>query len=292
MSSRAKEIPPWVSGTIRAGRRVVGKAPSGLPYVFVILLAFALVPFFWTVLSELFPVGRSPALGPTRGAVVSRSASSLLDRDDPFGTPPPSYHDSTGGGIAPSSLALKLIGVAVLPDHRQSLAILEMNGIARVYRVGGTIPGGAQIVSVHRDRVILRYQGTLQSIAFTRARSFSTQALPSPPLPGRTKRPPMFAARLLAHPSNLMNYLRPFPVYTNGRFTGIRLYPGPNSSLFARVGLRPGDLLTAVNGVKLTNPLQGYNLIERFANQHVPIVLSIERNGADLVISLPSTSAL
>ena len=292
MSSRAKEIPPWVSGTIRAGRRVVGKAPSGLPYVFVILLAFALVPFFWTVLSELFPVGRSPALGPTRGAVVSRSASSLLDRDDPFGTPPPSYHDSAGGGIAPSSLALKLIGVAVLPDHRQSLAILEMNGIARVYRVGGTIPGGAQIVSVHRDRVILRYQGTLQSIAFTRARSFSTQALPSPPLPGRTKRPPMFAARLLAHPSNLMNYLRPFPVYTNGRFTGIRLYPGPNSSLFARVGLRPGDLLTAVNGVKLINPLQGYNLIERFANQHVPIVLSIERNGADLVISLPSTSAL
>ena len=291
MSSRAKEIPPWVSGTMRAGRRVVGMAPSGLPYVFVVLLAFALAPFFWTVSSELLPVGRSPALGP-RGVLISRSSSSLLDRDDPFGIPPPSHHGSTGGGIAPSSLALKLIGVAVLPDHRQSLAILEMNGIARVYRVGGTIPGGAQIVSVHRDRVILRYQGTLQSIAFTRARSFSTQALPSPPLPGRTKRPPMFAARLLAHPSNLMNYLRPFPVYTNGRFTGIRLYPGPNSSLFARVGLRPGDLLTAVNGVKLTNPLQGYNLIERFANQHVPIVLSIERNGADLVISLPSTSAL
>ncbi len=288
MSSRAKEIPPWVSGTMRAGRRVVGMAPSGLPYVFVVLLAFALAPFFWTVSSELLPVGRSPALGP-RGVLISRSSSSLLDRDDPFGIPPPSHHGSTGGGIAPSSLALKLIGVAVLPDRRESLAILEMNDIARVYRVGGAIPGGAQIVSVHRDRVILRYQGTLQSVAFTRARSFT---VPSPPQPGRTKRPPTFAARLLAHPSNLMNYLRPFPVYTNGQFTGIRLYPGPNSSLFTRVGLRPGDLLTAVNGVKLTNPLQGYNLIERFANQHVPIVLSIERNGADLVISLPSTSAL
>lgn len=285
----AKGAPRWARLPLHWGRRLVGWAPGFLPFLLVVLLAFALVPLFWMALSTLLPNPHAPTHLPAR-VTPGHSAVATLDRYNPFGAPPPvSVHGTPQDGVVASSLALKLMGVAVLPDPHRSLAILGAGNIERVYRVGDLLPGGARIVAVYPDRVVLRYQGVLQSIALNR--SHLPSAGGRPPF-GQAGPAPSLAARILAHPSNMMSYLRPLPVYTNGRFSGIRLYPGPNPLLFMRVGLRPGDVLTAVNGVTLTSPLQGYNLIQRFAQRHVPIILSIERNGTDLVVSLPSSSAL
>lgn len=285
--SRLKEG-AWLAQT---GRRLAGYAPAVLPYIFAVLLAWALPPLLWrTILSDL------PSTSFREGGVPSgravRSSVSILEAQNPFGHAPSAL---SGAGssqpVVASSLSLILLGVAVTPNPRDSLALLgTANGPEHVYHPGDILPGGARLVAVRHNRVLIRYQGVLQSVAF-RHHSLSVGGLPTAGsgYPGPV--PPSFASRLLSHPSNLLNYLRPMPVYANGRFAGIRLYPGPNASLFDRVGLRPGDILTAVNGVPLTNPLQGYNLIQRFASRHMPIVLNIERNGATLVISLPTASA-
>jgi len=289
MTTSLREYAHWTQRPIRWARRLVERAPDYLPYLLTILLAFALAPFVWIFLLESSPKPRLPTLLSGRKNTL-HSAVAILDRYDPFGTPPPSLaHGAAAGSVIASNLAFKLVGVAVLPDPHRSLAILQAGNAERVYRVGDRLPGGARIVAVHPNSVVVRYQGVLQALSF----SHNSLGPPQPTLlyPARPSSPSL-AQNLLAHPSDLMNYLRPIPVYTGGRFSGIRLYPGPNASLFKRVGLRPGDVLTAVNGVTLTNPLQGYNLIQHFAAQHVPIILNIERNGTSLVISLPSSSVL
>jgi general secretion pathway protein C len=267
---------------VRWGRWLLERAPAFLPYPFIVLLAFALVPFFWTGLDGLL-AGRESLMPLPIRSISLKSPVNTLENTDPFGSPPPSLDHGTGPqSVVASNLAFQLVGVAVLSNPHRSLAILKAGNIERVYGVGEVLPGGARIVSVRSGGVVLRYQGILQSISFTH----SQQASASLPASVQT---PSQAAGILFHPSQLLNYLRPLPVYSNGRFSGVRLYPGPNPSLFTRVGLQPGDILTAVNGVRLTNPLQSYNLIQHFAQEGVPIILNIQRNGTNLVISLPPT---
>ena len=40
----------------------------------------------------------------------------------------------------------------------------------------------------------------------------------------------------------------------NESMPGIRVYPGRNRGAFARLGLHPGDLVTAINGAPVTGP--------------------------------------
>lgn len=46
--------------------------------------------------------------------------------------------------------------------------------------------------------------------------------------------------------------LRPQPVFADGHQRGYRVYPGPDRAQFAKLGLMPGDLVTAVNGTPST----------------------------------------
>lgn len=47
---------------------------------------------------------------------------------------------------------------------------------------------------------------------------------------------------------------RPTPYFVNGELRGYRIYPGSDRSTFSSLGLRPGDLLTEIDGQPLTQP--------------------------------------
>ena len=52
-------------------------------------------------------------------------------------------------------------------------------------------------------------------------------------------------------PGVIGQVLRPQPVFAGGKMRGFRVYPGANRQAFARMGLRAGDLVTAINGTPL-----------------------------------------
>jgi general secretion pathway protein C len=81
--------------------------------------------------------------------------------------------------------------------------------------------------------------------------------------------------------------MRPQPVYANGKQTGYRVYPGRNRQAFLRLGLRPGDLVTAINGTPLDDPEHGqqiFNTLGATSEAHV----TVQRNGQqqDVVLNL------
>jgi general secretion pathway protein C len=88
-------------------------------------------------------------------------------------------------------------------------------------------------------------------------------------------------------PSLLADVMRPQPVFANGKQTGYRVYPGRNRQAFTRLGLRPGDLVTAVNGTPLDDPEHGqqiFNTLGASSEAHV----TVQRNGQqqDVVLNL------
>jgi general secretion pathway protein C len=88
-------------------------------------------------------------------------------------------------------------------------------------------------------------------------------------------------------PSILADVMRPQPVYANGKQTGYRVYPGRNRQAFLRLGLRPGDLVTAINGTALDDPEHGqqiFNTLGATSEAHV----TVQRNGQqqDVVLNL------
>ena len=84
---------------------------------------------------------------------------------------------------------------------------------------------------------------------------------------------------LMAQDQSAVNeLLRPQPVFAGAQLRGYRVYPGRNRGQFAKLGLQPGDLVTAVNGAPLDDPNRGLEIL-RSVGMGAAVTLTIDRNG-------------
>ena len=93
--------------------------------------------------------------------------------------------------------------------------------------------------------------------------------------------------RARTNPEEIAKRLQIVPVLYGGRVTGIRLSAGADSSLMNQIGLRPGDVVTAVNGAPVDSIARGQQIIEGLRNASSARV-TVLRDGrpADITISL------
>jgi general secretion pathway protein C len=92
-------------------------------------------------------------------------------------------------------------------------------------------------------------------------------------------------------PQGVSEILRPQPVFAGGQQRGYRVYPGRNRASFAKLGLMPGDLVTAVNGTPLDDPNRGLETL-RGVGAGSPVVLTIERNGQSQQVTVDPAAAM
>lgn len=62
-----------------------------------------------------------------------------------------------------------------------------------------------------------------------------------------------FRQQVMNNNINLLKVVRPSPARRNGQQIGFRIRPGTNRALFKQTGLKSGDIVTAINGMPLTN---------------------------------------
>jgi general secretion pathway protein C len=79
-------------------------------------------------------------------------------------------------------------------------------------------------------------------------------------------------------PSLLADVIHPQPVMDHGRMNGFRVYPGRNRMAFMRLGLRPGDQVTAINGTPLDDRDRGEQIMHTLSSASEARVTVI-RNG-------------
>jgi general secretion pathway protein C len=180
---------------------------------------------------------------------------------------------------------LAAVGVVVGASADRSVAILESGGRTRLAGVGERVFGG-RVTSVARNGVTLDFDGRMVELRLTTgkgARSVprAVEAQPQAAAPhgeamgvGGPSRKVLDRAqverRLAAEMPRLMQAaLR--PVTEGGRVIGMRVSQIPEGTVLQEVGLRSGDVLTNLNGMKVDglpalfdmwSSLQGANEID------------------------------
>jgi general secretion pathway protein C len=74
-------------------------------------------------------------------------------------------------------------------------------------------------------------------------------------------------------------------VFANGQQRGYRVYPGRNRQQFSKLGLMPGDLVTAINGTPLDDPARGMEILQSM-NSAAQVTVTVERNGQSTQINI------
>ena len=233
---------------------------------------------------------RAPAVMQPGGSAVASTSALRLDtiiNAHLFGE----ARSSTPEDAPQTSAALVLAGVLAVPDPQKGMAIIGPSaGAAKLYAVGSAVPGGVRLHAVYPDRVLLDRNGVIESLLLPKHLSAIAQA------PVSALQTP--AQRLAAMAQNggsglLGGLVRAQAVFSGGKLSGYRIFPGgrTNVGAFTQLGLRPGDLVTAVNGTPLDDPNRGNEILQTLSSMGSANV-TVLRNGQaqDLNLNLEAVA--
>lgn len=219
-----------------------------------------------------------------------------------------------------TQLRLTLNGVFILDKPRSWAIIADAMGNEDTYKTNAPIPGGAILKEIHKDKVILLYNGRFETLSLprdelggegeggtnvARAGGFAPQQDFSgrPPgggfdggqrgFPGVQSLSPEASASLrnyrdalVRDPQSVMDVVRAEPFRRGGQLIGYRVFPGRDRQLMMQVGLQPGDVVTGINGVSLDSPLKGLEVMKDLSSAQ-QVSLSVMRNGITQTLSVP-----
>ena len=259
------------------------------PRVATWLLALALGVQAAMIVTDLAGVDRAPSPGMMAASRVQRTPLDIaaVTNTHLFGVAPVAAGTGNGANAPQTSMPLVLTGVIAANDPRDGLAILGPSVAAtKVYAVGDNIPGGARLHSVLSDHVLLERDGHLEALALPHQLAGNS---PPPSISATPTAPVLDRMRELVSrdPGIIADIMRPEPVFAGGKQQGFRVYPGRDREAFVRLGLRPGDLVTAIDGTPLDDPARGEQILSTLGSSSEARV-TILRNGQqqDLTLDL------
>jgi general secretion pathway protein C len=243
------------------------------------------------ILTGLGGASRAPSMGANTPVAVARHSVDVaaITNAHLFGTAAVTAVPGDPQNAPQTKIPLVLTGIISAEDPQNGLAILGQTAAsAKVFAVGDNIPGGAKLHSVYSDRVVIERGGQLETLFLPRQVAPGSTPPPSAAVLN-TESPVADRMRKLIteQPSLLADVMRPQPVFANGKQTGFRVYPGRNRQAFVRLGLRPGDLVTGINGTPLDDPEHAQEIFRTLGSSPEAHV-TVTRNGQqqDLVLNL------
>ena len=212
-------------------------------------------------------------------------------------------------GVAGEEAPVKAVPVAVAPETRLKLTLRGLfasddsaggraiigdpKGKEETYAVGDQVPGGAKLHEIYPDRVMLERNGRYETLKLPKDRSSVSSG------PGRTTRSTGASAsggeqaaaftkyrnEVKENPAALLNYVRATPARQNGQFIGFRLQAGKMRDAFNELGLKPGDIVTSINSVKIDSPAKGMKAMQALGEGE-SVNVTLLRGGQEVSMSL------
>jgi general secretion pathway protein C len=205
----------------------------------------------------------------------------LINKRDIFNSAPPPPPPAKEEPPQVTQLKLKLWGVALHENHRSSYSIIEDLGAHKqgVYGIDAAVPGGATVKKIEWDRVTLNHNGKEEvlELASKGALGAGASAKPAPaanPAAAPTGNgiqstgenefqvPRAEVDSALENMSQLFTQIRAVPHFEGGQSIGFRLFAIRRGSLFDRIGLKNGDIITSINGTEMNDPARAVGLIQ------------------------------
>jgi len=211
--------------------------------------------------------------------------------------------------IPATPLNLRLVGIFFAERGGPwALALIaDGSSLERGYRVGDELPGGARLERIERDQAVVSRNGREELLKLPKLSEsqrpgvasapsiLPEPALDSAPEPGATtfNAPQVIDASAIAErlrgevasrPQALEDIAFASPYVQNGQFMGFRLRPGRDRALFQQLGLNGGDVLTEINGTRLSSPAQGLAILQELMSAG-RIDVRVLRNGAEVPLT-------
>lgn len=217
-------------------------------------------------------------------------------------------------GARETRLALRLNGVISSADQGYGFAMIEHQSQQALYAVGDRLPVGraVSLAKVLPGQVVIDNAGTYELLtlfepgeALAAARASAarpasddsrTAGVPPEARPVRSERAQspdlasQYRERLYSNPQSLAEAVRVAAVREGGELLGYRVSPGTAGADFERLGFEPGDVVTAINGLPLSDPANTMRLYQTMRSA-TEAVFDIRRGGEQLSLSVQLPAA-
>lgn len=223
--------------------------------------------------------------------------------------------DPAGGAYADApDTALKLTLKGTNSNHEQRLAravIADEQQAEKVYKVGDEFANGVSVQAIYPDRVVLNAAGRIEVLRLRQSMSAGARAgtpgtaggpasvAPGPNgLIGLNSLPPAAPSvnpmavvtapidweavrqQAIADPGSIAKAFSVLPVMIDGKLAGVRVSSNTYGVQLAEAGLKPDDIVTAVNGRKLDSIESGYAALDSLKSAG-EVTLTVSRDGAE-----------
>lgn len=225
------------------------KAPLIVTIFLLIICLYLLINISWKV---IFPEVSSNDFNKS----ISTSSQGLnesyenLEADPFLMANSPSISNSFILDAPPTALSLRLYGIRHSESSEANAAILGFDpNNQRIYRTNDIIADDIVLEYIEPERVFISRGEIRESITFEKDSVLS-----------ETFRESFLNKKLITTQqkwteNNVLSEMVTFqPYFSDGSVKGYQLYPGNNSGLFNQTGLKPGDLLVAINGLSVKDP--------------------------------------
>jgi len=191
----------------------------------------------------------------------------------------------TDSSISKVPLPLHLTATRVGRNSREGYADIGVNVLSpQTYKAGAILANGARLEEIYSDSVVLERD-------HYRARLY-IEGRASPAGAGPTMSALLTVGGTMPNPAavadsrdTLTEFVRIAPVFEGDHFRALELYPSAHSDVFGRLGLKPGDRVTAIDGVALKNSKEAIGELRRLS-EGASVNVTIERGGKPQMLSL------
>ena len=296
-------------------------AAALLNAVLLATLLYVLTRLLWLALDWNAPL---PSGGDIAVAAPTSAPAPSLARWHLFGNSALPVDQRALANAPETSLPIDLRGVLAADDPKLGRAFIVDASGEHGFHVGQEVAPGVLLDAVYPDRVGLSRGGAIEVLklrngesanrpAAAAASSGSAGASPFAASATRSTEkitgsidPMSFGAvtaptvpmigidmekvkqQLGVDPALLANQITPMPVMEDGKFVGVRLNGGQHTQVLAKLGLQPEDIVTAINGVSVTDPSRIGPAVAALS-QASRIEVSVRRDGKmqNLVVEIP-----
>lgn len=195
-----------------------------------------------------------------------------------------------------SSLPLNLIGTLVLSNELLSIATIEDKSASQVYpvRTDDEIPDKIKILKIEPRRVIFinKSSGRKEYIELPEdnvANPRITAGRPAAPSgPGVEKVAPTQynvsrseVDKALADFNKILTEARAVPNFENGAPAGYKLFQIVPGSIYDKLGLQNGDVITGLNGSPINDPGKAFEMLNELKSAN-HLELQVKKDGKSL----------
>ena len=222
--------------------------------------------------------------------------------------------DGIERNAAETRLPLSLTGIVASIEDGLGSAVIRTSGAEQVYAVGDGLPAPGQVTlaKIMPHSIVIDNNGTYELLTLYEGASLIVPTTPSreqratpsdrtvtaprleaqPLVASEAKRREVaqrYRRALYETPEALASLLTVSPVQADGAIIGYRISPSKERAAFDALGFQPGDMVTGVNGLSLsdtTNTLKLYTLMK----DATAATFDITREGGNLTISVDLTN--